>query len=340
MKVRKCNTGMIFLLNDKTVTPTEIYNVRHNYIIISSTGNGDEMIQAMSISSMKNKSIDHLEVPIVLGNGYISYIIPYNIHSFNYSEIMYENFKGCIYDNDYITANDFIKMLMNIYVYSKGVCTDNSVLEQYKNYCKWFYKTYNNIVEYRNRFMLQPLLNTPMPKRELKPTHREHKEPIITKKHNKILKEIDSHDIRRSSNKDIRERIEEDELIESELNSSECIVNNTSQYKDISSNKSLFYSIKMPKDVSDVIYNKRKEEINKINTFPEFIKDWSDEELMYVVELVKEYTPKGIYDYTDDYPNLSYVYKLINSVYKEISKRGIDAGMPLEYTEDVEVGTM
>lgn len=146
--------GMIFIVNDKNIISSTTSS-KHNYLIISAPNNFNklDMIQTMSITSMRNKEVDKMEVPIVLCNGYISYVVPYNIHSITDEDIDFEKYKGCLADNDYLTARDFMQLLVDIYLDSIGLgLTDHdTVVKKYEDYCKWFNKTYPDLIEYRDR---------------------------------------------------------------------------------------------------------------------------------------------------------------------------------------------
>lgn len=158
MKLEKCLTGMVYVVGDRRVHTTSHTGCDcHNYLIIDSGCNNKygspELLQAMSITSMRNKNIS-MEVPIVLTNGYISYIVPYNIHSLHWDDIDLSKFKGCITDTDLYSKNDFIQLLKDIYYDSKGINPNRSheeIVDAYNDYCDKFFQTYADKTEYRNK---------------------------------------------------------------------------------------------------------------------------------------------------------------------------------------------
>ena len=148
---KNCDKGMIFLCQDKCNMNNKFMNGKHNYLIIGvNQGNNEHLgfIQTMSITSMRSKTIG-MEVPIKLCNDYISYVIPYNLHSYLPSEIDIRNYKGCIVDTPRISKNDFITLLMDIYMDSMGIGNHDEVVQRYNDYCKKFWDEFKDIKEYR-----------------------------------------------------------------------------------------------------------------------------------------------------------------------------------------------
>lgn len=145
-----CDKGMIFLCQDKCSSDKE-HASKHNYLIIGVDNNRGSLglIQAMSITSMRSKEIS-MEVPIKLCNDYISYIVPYNLHSFLNSDIDIYNYKGCIIDTPHISKNDFIQLLIDIYTVSLGLGDSEDVVRRYTDYCNKFWNEYRGKTEYRN----------------------------------------------------------------------------------------------------------------------------------------------------------------------------------------------
>ena len=156
MRVNKCMTGMIFCVDDKSNTATSRTGVeKHYYLIINnceSTDGSVNLLQAMSITSMRNKNVT-MEVPILLENGYISYIVPYNIHSLHWDDLKVENYKGCLSSNARYSRDEFIQFLKNIYTDSIGNCSisHDELMTQYEDYCTKFFNKYNREKEYRNK---------------------------------------------------------------------------------------------------------------------------------------------------------------------------------------------
>lgn len=149
MVINSSCEGLIFLFRDKCVTNAE-YN-KHNYLIIGyNSNNRMSFAQCMSITSMSHKEIN-MEVPILLSNGMISYVVPYNIHSFQNNDIDLKNYKGCLSDNEFISKKDFIQLLVDIYADSLAPNQQNhdEVVERYKVYCNNFWKLHNDCAEFR-----------------------------------------------------------------------------------------------------------------------------------------------------------------------------------------------
>ena len=150
--------GMIFLCTDKCTSTTG----KHNYLILGTMSDSQiSFVQTMSITSMIGKTIK-MEVPIKLCNDYISYVVPYNIHSLEESDIRITEYKGIITDTERISKNDFLQLLMDIYMDSLGMNPENhdSVIQRYNEYCDNFWKEFNNVQEFRhykekeNRFII------------------------------------------------------------------------------------------------------------------------------------------------------------------------------------------
>jgi hypothetical protein len=139
--------GSIYTLKDASSTSDH----GHNYIIISNNRNINKFVQAMPITSMKNKKVT-IEVPIELSNSMISYIMPYNIQTFTNTELQIGKFRGVISDTDYITSKEFINLLMDIYLMETNIgdIDRNKVMKDYKEYCDKFWKYHNSKNEYRN----------------------------------------------------------------------------------------------------------------------------------------------------------------------------------------------
>lgn len=147
MNVNDTLIGSIYTLKDASSTSDH----GHNYIIISNNRNINKFVQAMPITSMKNKKVT-IEVPIELSNSMISYIMPYNIQTFTNTELQIGKFRGVISDTDYITSKEFINLLMDIYLMETNIGDVDriKVMKDYKEYCDKFWKYHNSKNEYRN----------------------------------------------------------------------------------------------------------------------------------------------------------------------------------------------
>ena len=147
MNVNESLIGSIYTLKDASSTSDH----GHNYIIISNNRNINKFVQAMPITSMKNKKVT-IEVPIELSNSMISYIMPYNIQTFTNTELKVGKFRGVISDTKYITSKEFINLLLDIYLMETNIgdVDKDKVMNDYRNYCNNFWKNHNSKNEYRN----------------------------------------------------------------------------------------------------------------------------------------------------------------------------------------------
>lgn len=150
MNVKMHNTGMIFRCKTQCATPSVNDNTLHNYIILGYSNNPKlGRIQMMSITSMMNKELEMYEVPLII-NGMVSYIATHNIYSELSSEVRLENFRGCISDTEYITVDEFILLLMDVYTLNLTGIDRRDTVKRYNEYCKKFWEENNGIKEYRH----------------------------------------------------------------------------------------------------------------------------------------------------------------------------------------------
>lgn len=146
MNVNQNLIGSIYTLRDASSTS----DCGHNYIIISNNQNINKFVQAMPITSMRNKKVT-IEVPIKLSNGLVSYIIPYSIQTFTSTELKVGKFRGVISDSKYITSKEFINLLMDMYLAESNIgdVDKDKVINEYREYCDNFWKSHKNDTEYR-----------------------------------------------------------------------------------------------------------------------------------------------------------------------------------------------
>ena len=151
MKTCKVFEGSIFIVHNQ-FSSSGVKS--HRYLMIGSNANECDasLYQAFAITSMNDKNIT-MEVPIILSNGYVSYIVPYNMHSLHYKDIDYRRYDGVVVDTEYIKRDEFIQMLKDIYLDSIGMGTKShdEVVKQYKEYCENFKKHHPDAKEWRNR---------------------------------------------------------------------------------------------------------------------------------------------------------------------------------------------
>ena len=142
--------GLIFLLNDKCSSSKDS---KHNYLIlgINEDHNNVGLVQCMSITSMHNKEIT-TEVPIVLSNGMVSYIVPYNIHSYSMDELDLHEYKGCITNTPYISKYEFMQLIIDLYADTLdfGLTNHRDIMRRYRKYCDSFWKNNEGITEFRD----------------------------------------------------------------------------------------------------------------------------------------------------------------------------------------------
>lgn len=157
MITKAFDKGMVFLCSDNFPKPGT-QPMKHNYLIIGYTQGPLGMVQGMSITSMTNKDVQ-IEVPVKLCNEYVSYVVPYNLHSLNPADIELHNYKGTICDTERISKDDFIAMLRDLYLDHIGLGTRDhtAVMADYQLYCKNFWEEFKNVPEFRERKSASPI---------------------------------------------------------------------------------------------------------------------------------------------------------------------------------------
>lgn len=145
--IRKICKGMIFNCEDRVSTKDS----RHNYLVLNnySLDNPVARVQCVTITSMANKTVS-TEIPIELCNGAVSYVVPYNIYSMFPSDFDPEAFKGIVTDDSILTANDFFKLILDLYRYSITGVDDSCVINRYNDYCLNFWKSHQDTPEYKD----------------------------------------------------------------------------------------------------------------------------------------------------------------------------------------------
>ena len=155
MNTKIYRPGDIFILEDQDVESASKNGSgysKHNHIVIGNPENHRiGMVQTMSITSMHDKDIG-LEVPIVLTNDLISYVVPYNIHSYKDTHFKAGFYKGCLDDTPFFSAKGFLKFLVDIYLDNIGQprIKHEDLIKIYNEYCDWFYNVYEGHDEYRD----------------------------------------------------------------------------------------------------------------------------------------------------------------------------------------------
>lgn len=156
MMTTKYVAGSIFYLPDRFCLQEKFKS--HNYLILGKSPSKLGFIQAMSITSMKNKEVE-MEVPILLCNNMISYVVPQNIQSFFDADIDLTQYKGIISDTDIISKKEFLQLLLDIYLDGLGMGekSHDEVKNRYDTYCEAFFKRNKNAIEYRYKDEIKPV---------------------------------------------------------------------------------------------------------------------------------------------------------------------------------------
>lgn len=256
--------GLIFLLHDKC---SSLDGSKHNYIILGTNNDHEKigLIQCMSITSMYDKDVT-IEVPILLSNNMISYIVPYNIHSFSSSDIDMHNFKGCITDVEYIGKYEFMQLLIDLYAdtLDLGLVDHDDVMKRYYDYCDAFWKYHGENTEYRDyKESKQDEIMIELPKTNNKKKSYKSKRQGKRSKQNAIRKQ-----------EKIEKREFENMVREvTGTSSSDVLSNSTEKY-----NK---FNISIPYSEDAVCINDIKlDDLTALNDAPRNSKDFSDNELI------------------------------------------------------------
>ena len=202
-----------------------------------------------------------MEVPVLLCNNMISYIVPCNIFSFFDSEVMLQNYKGQIVDTEIISKDDFITLLRDIYLDGLGLGDEGhkDVQQRYNKYCAAFFEHHKNIKEYRD---IDPagLVDNKLVTNKKEDNHvkkgnvKKGKKTFETKADLRMKKEIAK---------------EEDQ--ESQFNH---------DYHDPDDTGN---TIIIPDSIKQAIEEKEKENINTIHTSP---KKWTDQQLVQFIAVM------------------------------------------------------
>lgn len=156
LEVRKnAAKGAVYLLQDTSSEYLRTQDDRkHNYLIIatkdvSSTKSTQGYIQCMCITSQQNHDVTW-EVPIVMSNGTIGYVVPYNIFSYSTDEFSIDRFRGNLMDTEWGTIEDFIHLLMDIFLVTRKIKNNSKkIKKRLDEYNEWFFKEYDEKKEYR-----------------------------------------------------------------------------------------------------------------------------------------------------------------------------------------------
>lgn len=359
MKANRITQGQIYLLNNLFPAYPSDRPVpeKHNYIVISKEPKTDiGMVQVMEICSLRNRE-PIAEVPIVLENDCISYVIPYNIYSVRVKEILNRGvFKGCIQDQPEISVMEFIKMLYLIYtdfldlgdkeIHSKAI-------NMYQDYCAIFNINYGHKLKYCD-FSTTPVSMCQYPE------SREYEETTTTtkvkKKSNKVVVKETKKKERRFNNgkftgysyEDNMDRLDtlRDMFTEkcpeefSEYVPCEETTTDNETETVYSDNLSVGNTIQIPAELlnqKDTVVPDKVEKISDIakvsktdslmlerfQKLPAFITKWSDDDLYLWYNASRRYTSKIIMMYCHQFRNEQAVWNRTYSIKKEMLRRNI-----------------
>ena len=149
MMTTKYAQGSVYYLPDR-FSANQSW-VSHNYLILGKSPCKMGFVQAMSITSMRNKEVS-MEVPIILCNNLISYVVSENVQSFLDKDIELSQYRGSIVDTDVISKKDFLQLLRDIYLdgLGLGIISHDQVKERYEEYCEKFFAIHKDVKEFRN----------------------------------------------------------------------------------------------------------------------------------------------------------------------------------------------
>ena len=156
MELKLAQVGSVFHLDSERGGYNQFKkeDYGHYYIVIKSPGRtGLARCQLMTITSMRNKEVAY-ELPVVM-NGEVSYIAPYNIYTYSEVDLTLKGYKGSITDEPYINKNDFIMLLMELYVlynspYPLSDEYQKQIIMKYEDYCNNFWKSHSDKEEHRD----------------------------------------------------------------------------------------------------------------------------------------------------------------------------------------------
>lgn len=141
--------GQIFLLDDKEGRKNGV-ETSHNYLILSENEGNGRRVQCMTFTTMTNREYDGA-IPVMLTNGMISYLLPFNIYGFNREDFKLHNYHGTL-KNDIISKSSFMKLALNMYMSHNGFISESAsidVTRNYQDYLDNFWKKYSRNDERR-----------------------------------------------------------------------------------------------------------------------------------------------------------------------------------------------
>lgn len=309
MLTSKYSKGMIFLCKTKC---SNLENPGfHNYLVINERPDRGSIAKAqlMGITSMTNRNIENMEVPVKI-NESISFIVPYNVFSVMDTELEMKNYHGIISDSEYMSRNEFISFLLDIYRYKITGEDDSNIKERYRKYCEYFYKTNSDVPEYRDikttvsstTSNASPSPSTPTVQKNYDETN-----PRVVAFQKKYFKEKGKGGHAKKKFFEAKDAREEEKQINAEI--SEAL---KPEIKTSNNTKVIFKSLVSLADIK-IIDNAHR-----------FINKWSDYELVVAYQLKKSFTLNELTSVSTRYTYFSSLSKMLIKVEKEIDTRGID----------------
>lgn len=312
MKVNKFLPGMVFMCNDQIKSDEE--GSRHNYIVIGQSNQGmkhmTSLLQCMTITSMRNHDVTY-EVPIVMSNNQISYIVPYSIFTINPANVNLSDYRGMVDDSDY-TRDDFLLFLKNLYV--ALISNDNmetcEVGKSYRTYYEWFFETnkdkkeYRDVKEEKERSVNNFLNNSKANNKNGYQYSASSGTPSVTKRPNAIVSGrplikplTPPSPIERSSGKKIQKDLRKP-IADYDVKEESAIQEDVKPMEPVYSDGNISVGIKIPENIKIAEEKKTKErhvptelipEIKDINNYPRNLSSWTSKEMLTFVVSYEEY---------------------------------------------------
>lgn len=283
----KFSTGSVFCITDNKKLPSNEQYKCHNYIILGKSPHTLGFVQAMCITSMRDKDVE-MEVPIVLTNNYISYVVPHNMHSFFDADITIQSYKGIITDTEIISRNDFLQLLRDIYLDGLGLCelSHAEVKAKYDTYCKAFFEAYKDAEEYRfKKDESREDITTTEEVTTQNATERKNlnpSKPAKVSRSNKYKRSYESKaDIRMK--RELTRNSSQIDITPEETSNNNNSGDNDEPVVYRSDSLNSINTIKIPAEVTQAISNIEKTNADKIHTNP---KTWSDTELLQFIQIM------------------------------------------------------
>ena len=298
METSNCDVYQIFMCDDKCTSQN--YDTRHNYLIIGvdEPCKGLGLVQAMSITSMHEKEVK-IEVPVKLSNNLVSYILPYNIHSFKPKDFSNRDYKGTLRDTSYCTREEFVSLLMRLYIDSLGVNSvdHDEVMRDYHAYCEAFWENNQDSKEYREEKAPTVVKETVVPEviEPVKPVIQN--KPISTpskkssnkdySKYNEIYKQLTTNKTTRKKmgNKKRRDERREEKSIKAMMRA--CVGSNVEEVEQENSIKEL----KVPYKNFEI----ELEDMIPLEKSSKILKDWKDDDILLFMKGYKKFGFKAIH---------------------------------------------